>query len=432
MNLLIVEDESNFREILVNELPDTWRKFAAASLAEGRRLLNEQNIDVVVLDLRLPDGSGLDLLKEMRQRVDPPEVFVLTGHGSVPEAVEAMRLGVFDFVTKPVGLDRVENLIRAAGLRRGLAVDERARDTQFADRFLPPNLRALGRQVANLARTDIPILILGESGVGKDRFAQFIHRLSARSAEPYVTLNCAAIPENLLESELFGFEKGAFTGAVTAKPGFIETAHAGTLFLDEIAELSLPAQAKLLRTLDTGEYYRVGSVSPHKADIRFVAATNKDLKDMIQDERFREDFFFRINGFCVRIPPLRERPEDVAHISREQLSRMGKQLEPSAIMALAEHPWPGNVRELLLVLQRAVALSAGTDTIAEADIRTALGSEFRPRCDRQTDYSLESAVRRHIRSVLEVAEGNQAQAARLLGIDPKTLYRKLKDMKEDG
>jgi DNA-binding NtrC family response regulator len=429
MRLLLVEDEPNFTKILMAELPAAWEKHAVSRLQDAKQILREKDFDVAVLDLKLPDGEGLELVSMLQHHLTPPEVLVLTGHGSVQEAVRAMRMGVSDFITKPIGLEKLESLIRAAALRRDPSLGT-ATNEYLAD-FLPPSLRALGQQVLQLAATDIPILILGESGVGKDRFAQFVRLASSRAAQPMVALNCASIPENLLESELFGYEKGAFTGAHVRKQGLLQTAHQGTIFLDEIAELSMVAQAKLLRFLDTGEFYRVGSVTPSQVDVRLISATHCNLEKAIEDGKFREDFFFRINGYRTCIPPLRERPSDIEFIARAYFTSRKVKVHDDAMEMLIEYRWPGNVRELLLRLQRIEAVLGGMRNVTVAHVGQALD---KPLSNAHTadDLSLETATLRHIRRVMRLTDGNRAHAARLLGIDPKTLYRKLKDAGDIG
>ncbi len=437
MHVLIVDDERNFSEILINELPGAWGKRAVESVAEARQALGEDTFDVVILDLRLPDGSGLELLGDLKSQANPPEVFVLTGHGTIADAVEAMRLGVTDFITKPAGLERLESLIRAAAGRRGIETELTVPVETFD--LLPPNLRRLAAQVAPLADTDLPLLIQGESGVGKDWFARFLHAASPRSQRPFVAINCAAIPEALFESEFFGFERGAFTGAEKSKAGYLEAADRGTIFLDEVGDLSAAAQAKLLRFLDSGEYYRVGSARPLHADVRVLSATNADLGERIVARTFRSDLYFRLNGFRIVIPPLRERPEDVLHFAREKVTQAGKRLTPAAEARLLGWGWPGNVRELMLALQRAIAFAGRHHEVAEAHLSLALSGRAGweapapTGADPSSDaLELETVIEAHILRVLRMVEGNKAKAAELLGIDPKTLYRRLKAMRERG
>ncbi len=420
MRLLFVDDERGFTDLVLAELPHEWNKYAAYSLAEARAVLRNNVIDVVVLDLRLPDGDGLDLLREIRNKPEGPEVFVLTGHGSVPEAVEAMRLGVFDFVTKPVPIDDLETIIKSAGMRRGIDLGKSDDASENLEGLLPPRLRALGRQVLDIARTDIPILIYGEAGVGKRRFAEFIHAASSRANESLETAACDKGAKESVETELFGQPgSGLATGALLAR------AQRGTLVLHEIGELSLSAQDRLFHLLSTPADEARGERLP-----RAIGTTSRVLQNQIESGQFREDLFFRLSGFTITIPPLRERPEDILHFAQEYF---GRKIASPAAQALVNHDWPGNMNELQFVLRAAREVAGDAPLIRKAHLEAgfvASGDYYR--ASLSGPLALRDVEHNHIHRVLKLTKGNQTQAAKLLGIDPKTLYRKLREEESDG
>lgn len=408
MRLLFIDDEKQLSDIVLAELPREWAKHAAYTLADARRILEHNIIDVIVLDLRLPDGDGLSLLPEILHQPDAPEVFVLTGHGSVSEAIQAMRFGVFDFINKPVTIDVLESVIRAGGMRKGIGEITAETVSPAAMDSLAPGLRFLGMQSLQISKTNIPILILGERGSGKANFTRFIHQQSGRQKGPWVDFDCAALPIEAQEAALFGA-----LGA-DAPRGQIGAAQQGTLVLRNISALGAGAQGRLLRWLDSGE----------QIDFRLIALTDMQLQAQIESRAFREDLFFRLSGFSITIPPLRRRPGDVLFLARQYATR---EISDAAAQALDEYTWPGNVTELQSVVEKACVFAEDVNVIRKHHIESAIGlSEFSiPNID-TAPLTLDAIEAAHIRKVLKLAEGNQTRAAKLLGIDPKTLYRKLK------
>lgn len=408
MRLLFVDDEVRLVNLTLAELPREWTKFAACNLAEARRILHTNIIDVVILDLRLPDGDGLTLLDEIKQRPDPPEVFVLTGHGSVQEAVAAMRYGVYDFITKPISLDKLESVVRSGGLRRGVGTFQEM-PAAFIDDFLPPGMRAVGTQTVLVARTDLPILIMGEPGVGKARFAEFIHRVSRRGNGPFVLFDCADVPTVGVEAALFGSP---------GRPAAVSAAEGGTLVLKNVEALAGGAQERLLELIDGRDSFGV------TLDARVVATAGGALQYRIDSRLFHEGLFFKLAGFSVVLPPLRSRPGDIGYSARRQLA---KEFTPSALEVLEAYDWPGNMAELTAVVQQAEGVALEAPAIQKRHIESVLALTKRAAApDHFGPLSLEEAELAHIRRIMRLAGGNQSKAAKLLGIDPKTLYRKLK------
>ncbi len=367
--VLIVEDEENARYNLTALLKQKgYDPLPVASLAEARQALARQEADMVLLDWHLPDGTGLMLLDEMLQHPGRPPAIVITGYGDIDMAVEAMKHGALDFLTKPIKLDRLLSALEKAGdmveLQRELALLRREQ-SQLPD-MVPsqsPAMQEVLSMAQRAAEHAVSVLITGETGTGKEVLAHFIHRVGPRAQKPFVAVNCAALPEQLLESELFGHEAGAFTDARERKPGLMEQADKGVLFLDEIASMPLGMQAKLLRALEEGAVRRVGGTKMIPVDVQIIAASNRDLKKMMAEGEFREDLYFRLKVVDLNLPPLRERKEDIpalaGHFIREAGRRMGKPIEgitPRALEALTAYHWPGNIRELKHVIERAVLL----------------------------------------------------------------------------
>lgn len=409
MRLLFIDDEKQLSDLLLAELPREWVKYAAYNLADARRILDTNIVDVVVLDLRLPDGDGLSILEEIRSKPDAPEVFVLTGHGSVNEAVQAMRLGVFDFLTKPISVDTLESVVLAGGLRRGVGADMRKQPAIIAE-TLPPGLRALGMQAMYIAGTELPMLICGEFGSGKKRFAEFIHKVSRRAAGPVVHVHCSSLLGAQAEHDLFGS---------SASPGAFRAANHGTLVLEEISSLPPSAQARLLAVMD-------GREAPfgEKLDVRVIALTSAILQSRVESQAFHEGLFFRLSGFTLTIPPLRSRPDDIADLAKQHIV---KEIAPPALDMLRAYEWPGNVDELMFVLKQAERFAAEVPVIRKHHVESAIAlSDFSSRMPLQGPLTLDEMELAHIRRILRIAGGNQTRAAKLLGIDPKTLYRKLK------
>jgi len=429
--ILVVDDDEAVGLVLGGLLEQDGHHVERAS--SGRDALARivpASIDVVLTDVRMPGMSGMELLERVRAEHPEVPVVMLTAHGSVPLAVEAMRAGATDFLMKP--FER-EEVLRAIEKAMALVTHDEHAPASIADgdRLLGEShvMQALRERIARVAPTDATVLLRGETGTGKELAARALHRASKRAAAPMVTVNCAALPENLLESELFGHVRGAFTGAVTNKPGRVELAQGGTLFLDEIGELSPPLQAKLLRLLQEREYQPVGSTSTRRADVRFLAATHQDLEARVRSGEFREDLYFRLAVVPIDVPALRERRSDVRVLARaffvrarETHGRKEWRLEDDALDLLAAMPWPGNVRELSNAIERLVILGDGPALDASA-----VGRVLGP-TDAASD--LRSRVREAERGVLlEALEstGNRAQAARVLGISRRTLYNKLEE-----
>ncbi len=454
ISVLVVDDDSLLRKLVTEQL--IRADFEAAPAAGGQQaleILREADYDVVLLDIMMPDLSGLNALREIRKFEDPPEVIMLTADTSLATGVEAMRHGAYDYLTKPVTLDEMEAVIRKADEKRRLVKQNEslrsvARRTGTSDEVLPimqknSMMAALVSETESAARTDSTILLTGESGTGKDVFARFIHSKSGRHNMPMITVNCGALPETLFESEFFGHERGAFTGANSLRRGLLEAADGSTLFLDEIGDLPLPMQVKLLHFLEEGRFRRVGSTRDQNADVRVIAATNRNLTDEVNRQRFRADLFYRLNVVSLHVPPLRERREDIPKlidyfldIYRQRFNRPQLDLSDEARARLQAYAWPGNVRELRNCLERAAALSAG-DTIAVGQIpilgsqrggvsvsRTAQAVAAAPQ---PVPLTLEELEREHILDVLNQSEGNRERAAAILGISSRTLYRKLRE-----
>lgn len=451
IRVLVVDDDNLLRKLVTEQLAKG--DFDATPAASGQQaldILREADYDVVLLDIMMAGLSGLDTLRQIRKVDDPPEVIMLTADTSLSTGVEAMRHGAYDYLTKPATLDEMEAVIRKADEKRRLVKQNAslrsvARPTSGADEVLPvvhrsPTMAALVVQAENAARTDSTVLITGESGTGKDVLARLIHSKSARHHTPIITVNCGAFPETLFESEFFGHERGAFTGASAMRRGLLEAADGSTLFLDEIGDMPLHMQVKLLHFLERGRFRRVGSTRDQSADVRIIAATNRNLAGEVQRKHFREDLYYRLNVLELHVPPLRERPEDIPEliayflgIYRQRFNRPGLDLSAEARQRLQAYAWPGNVRELRNCLERAAALS--TSDVIEAD--QVPGSEVRGQETEKKNRpfagtpspsaTLEELEREHILRVLGESEGNRERAAAILGISSRTLYRKLRE-----
>jgi two-component system response regulator AtoC len=425
--ILIVEDRDSLRRMLEAALGQDGYDVASAADGEaGIRLLGERAFDFVLTDLKLPGVSGLQVLAASRAAQPRVPVVVLTGFGTVGSAVEAMKLGAYDFLEKPLELDELSRLIeRALGDRDEGGVFRAPGVAPIVGSH--PRLRAALRLLQKVGGTESTVLLTGESGTGKELFAKAIHALSPRRQGPCVALNCAAIPDSLLENELFGHEKGAFTGADRRQPGRFELAERGTLFLDEIGEMPVGVQGKVLRVLEDRSFERVGGGRTLRADVRLVAATNRDLAAMVDAGEFRADLFFRLNVFPIELPPLRERASDIPLLARHLLQEIARRhrveppprIEEAALELLAGEPWPGNVRELANVLERAVILAEGP-SLGAADLRPLLRPLAAP------------GERERLKGALVEAEGDKRQAAELLGMSYRTLLRKVKEHDLEG
>jgi DNA-binding NtrC family response regulator len=450
--LLLIEDEERMRRLFELVLkPEGYDLLLAGSGDEGIRLLTDHpGIDLVVTDLQLGRTSGLEVLEASKRMLPDVPVLIITGYGTVKSAVEAMRKGAYDYITKPVDNEELKILIARALQLRQLSQDNRALRASLHDRFgfgrivsVSRQMDEVKRQAMEVARTDVTVLIAGESGTGKELLARAIHYASPRAGGPLVALNCAGIPEELLESELFGYEKGAFTDAKRSKRGRFQLADRGTLFLDEIGEMSVAAQVKLLRVLEDRTVDPLGGVRGVKVDIRVICATNQDLPELIKKGRFREDLYHRLNVYPLRIPPLRERPEDIPALLQAFLEAAGRErgsriraIAPEAMALLRHYPWPGNVRELHNVVEWLTISRREGDILPEhlpANLRTHLGAAPLPGGHDERPsllslgFSVEEMEKAMLREALHRTDGNVSEAGRLLKMTRNTLrYRMAK------
>jgi two-component system, NtrC family, response regulator AtoC len=450
---LVVDDEQNLRKILAAMLKrEGYEVSVAENGVQGLADLRKNGADVVVTDQVMPQMGGLELLKAVLAEFPDVPVIVITAHGTVDSAVEAIKLGAFDYITKPFEQEELKAVIAKAvkthDLARGNipALDERARAALVGASV---GMQDVFKIIDKVADTPSTVLITGESGTGKELVATALHSGSSRRHKPFIRINCAAIPKDLMESELFGYERGAFTGAVTSKPGRFELADLGSLFLDEIAEIPVEMQVKLLRALQESEFERVGGIKTLKVDVRLIAATNRDLKREIGEGRFREDLYYRLNVVPIALPPLRERADDIPMLVRHFIEKYNKRLnkkvlglEPDALEVLAEYPWPGNIRELENMMERMILFADGPlilakdlpEPLKEADtvpiplppVAAAMG---------QGDASMKDIVRQAAaelerdligKALLETG-GNVTQAAKKLKISRKSLQNKMKE-----
>ncbi len=434
--IMVVDDEQGLREFLADSLADDGHVVAqAVDGSDAAERLAKESFDVLITDLRMPGIDGMDLLRRVRGDQPELEIIVLTAHGSVESAVEAMKLGAFDYVEKPIASpDELQLLVARALERRMLltARDRSAREAAPLPRlsYGDPAMISAMTALHKVAPTGATVLLLGESGVGKEVAARTVHAWSPRAHGPFVVLNCAAITETLLESELFGHERGAFTGATVQRRGRIELAHGGTFFLDEIGEMKPELQAKLLRVLQDHRFERVGGSRTIDADVRWIAATNRDVDELRASGQLREDLYHRIAVFPVRLPPLRERQGDILPIAEALLGEIAKRLgrshltiDPEVREWIAAAPWPGNVRELANVLERAAILSGGSAIHIQHVVPTA---QPKPKAEPLMKGTLEQIEQAAIEQALLAAGGNRREAAATLGIGLRTLYEKLK------
>ena len=448
-NVMVVDDEKNIREGLGKALEmDGHNIFLASNGKEAFELIKANEMDLVIADLKMPEMSGEELLKQISGSYPTIPVIILTGHGTIESAVNAMRDGAYDFMTKPVNLDRLSMLVSRALSNRHLVLEHRALQQELErSKSKAEYAQIIGKSsrmkhvidiVEQVAETKASVLISGESGVGKELIADSIHRLSNRKDKPFIKVHCAALAESLLESELFGHEKGSFTGAIGRKRGRFELAHPGTIFLDEIGEINQNIQIKILRVIQEKQFERVGGEETLEVDVRILAATNKDLRAEIEAGNFREDLFYRLNVVNIHVPPLRERKEDIPLLAAsflkefsEENSRKIEGIEPKAMSSLHNYSWPGNIRELRNCIESAVVLCKG-HVITEEDLPPSV------RAGSDQDYikinlgsSLSDAEREIIRETLLYKNGNKSKTAEVLGIGRKTLHRKIQDYKLD-
>lgn len=449
--LLIIDDEARLRQLLAQVLElEGYTVLQAPDAHRGLELLQQHADDVLLVlsDVKLPDGHGVDLLPRYKAAAPEAEVVLLTAYGTIPDSVKAMKLGAFDYLTKgDFELQLVVVVERAAEkarLRKRVAELERRVGQQFTFEAMigdSVELKRVQKLAQQVAPTDSTVLLEGPTGSGKELFAQAIHQASGRKGKNFVAVNCSAFPKDLLESELFGYKKGAFTGALTDKKGLLEEANGGTLFLDEIGELELNVQAKFLRVLELQQFTKLGDTKPTKVNVRLVAATNRNLKQEADEGRFRPDLYYRLSVFIIHVPPLKDRPADVPPLAHHflqyfaaKLSKRLPGLEPECLALLQRYPWPGNVRELKNVLERA-AILAPSGELMSADFLPdefhALGRPAKPGSD-AADESLRALEARHIGKLMTTLEGNKPEVSKRLGIGLTTLYRKLQEYGLEG
>ncbi len=450
-HILLCDDEPKLSRMLGQALESAgYTVERAATGQDALRRMNAQPADIVVTDLRLPDMDGLTVLQQVRAMPGPPDVIVITAYATTETAVEAMRLGAYDYLIKPFSIDELRIKIARIFARRALQEQNGQLQAQLnsvhrAESLIGTSarMREVFEQVSQVATTDATVLLLGESGTGKTHLARALHHQSRRGNRPFCEVHCAALPETLLESELFGHERGAFTGAVEQRIGHVERADKGTLFLDEIGDLPISIQVKLLRFLQDRQFFRVGSTQVCKVDARFIFASNRDLVQAVKDRHLREDFYYRINVFPIHIPALRERSDDIPALALSILRRRhrGAKLAPEALEILQRYPWPGNVRELENVLERAAILAgAAGSTEGECLIRAGhlprtLSENARPLVPAtllQPGFSIDALEQELIREALARSSGNKTEAAKLLGITRRRLYSRLKSAESES
>ena len=427
-SILLVEDKDELREMLTHALKRMgYAVTPAAQLADALKALEREHFSAVLTDLKLPSGTGMDVLRAALEADSATPVIVMTAYGSIQDAVAAMRDGAYDFIQKPIDLEHLKHLLTRAIERQQLLRENLVLKEEYAQRYgFPrmvgehPAMLAAAREMQRIAAADTTVLLLGESGTGKELFARAIHQLSARGNKPFVALNCAAIPETLVENELFGHERGAFTGANARKLGKFEMADGGTIFLDEIGELPLQIQGKLLRVLEERTLERLGGTSSIPVDVRVITATNRDLEAAAEAGEFRRDLYYRLAVFPIRIPSLRERGDDVELLAEHFLERFRRELRKprlelasDAHAALRRHSWPGNVRELQNVMERAAILNDGEIHAADLGLAGQNGAEEK------------KAERARIESTLRACKWNKNDAAQRLGISYRTLLSKI-------
>ena len=438
--ILLIDDEPTIRMLLSRILElEGYEVLKAKDRATALYILNKQEVQVVLCDVFLPDGNGVDMVQELQPLAPNAKIILLTAHGNIPDGVQAIKNGAFDYIVKgddnrkiiPI-VSRAMDAIAAEQKQQSKKKDVRVNTVTFGNIVgKSPALAHVISQASKVAATDVAVLINGETGTGKELFAQAIHNASHRSAGAFLALNCSAFSRELLESELFGYKEGAFTGAVKDKRGLLEEANHGTVFLDEIGEMALELQSKLLRVLETGEFVKVGDTKTTRVDVRIISATNRNLKEEIANGRFREDLYFRLSVFRIELPPLRQRRGDILLLAQHFAERFSKQigcpvpaLSPDAKNLFLSYPWPGNVREMMNTMEHALIVCDSEVTREDLPIDM-LSDESSTQADDSLD--LKSVERNHIIKVLHHTHGNKTETARLLKIGLTTLYRKIEE-----
>ncbi|WP_138476391.1 sigma-54-dependent transcriptional regulator [Dyadobacter bucti] len=441
--ILIIDDEEKLRGLLARIIRlEGFEVTEAADFRSAWKKLDQAETDIVLCDVKLPDGNGVEMIRAIRDKYPALEVILLTAYGNIPDGVQAIKNGAFDYITKGDDNNKIIPLIyraleKAELNKRVLNLEKQLGEKRSFDSIIgkSKSLLACIDLAKRVAPTDTTVLLLGETGTGKEVFAQSIHQASNRARKPFVAINCSAFGKDLLESEMFGHKAGAFTGAIRDKKGLFEEASSGTIFLDEIGELALELQAKLLRVLETGEFIKIGETHPTKVNVRIIAATNRNLPKLIDSGEFRSDLFYRLSVFQITIPALRERVTDIAALANHfaaifsiKANKKIKSLSAGFVAALERNPWNGNIRELKNVIERSVILTDGQELDVES-----LPFEFaQPLTDNSKNmsaFSLASAEKLHFQKVLNYTKGNKAEAARLLEIGIATLYRKIEEYK---
>lgn len=437
--VLIVDDEEKLRSLLARLIRlEAFTVVETGNLKSAVKAIEKEEPDVILCDVKLPDGNGVDFISEVKAKNSIIEIILLTAYGNIPDGIQAMKNGAFDYIIKGDDNDKVIPLLNKAiekvALQRKIARLEDLVGKKYSFESIIGFSKSLTDAITlakKVAPTDATVLLLGETGTGKEVFAQAIHNASTRAGKSFLAINCSALSKELLESEIFGHKAGAFTGATKDKKGLIEEANSGTLFLDEIGEMHLELQSKLLRVLETSEFIKVGDTKSIKVDVRIIAATNRDLQEEIKEHKFREDLFYRLNVFAITLPPLRERKEDIPLLTNHYVSlyagktnKMVKGVSQQVNKILKQHNWKGNIRELKNVIERAVILESSeciTESSLPYDIQDNLPN------DQTTIFDLALIEKKHIQKVLQYTNGNKTETSRLLNIGLTTLYRKIEE-----
>ncbi len=438
---LIVDDEEKLRSLLGRLIKlEGYAVTEVSNLKAAHRAIEKEEPDIILCDVKLPDGNGIDFIKEVKAKYHLTEIILLTAYGNIPDGIQAMKNGAFDYITKGDDNDKVIPLLSKALEKVDLKKKIIALEKRVGKKYNFESIigsSSLITDAINLAKkvapTEATVLLLGETGTGKEVFAQAIHNASTRRGKPFMALNCSSFTKELLESEIFGHKAGAFTGAAKDKKGLIEEAHTGTLFLDEIGEMPFELQSKLLRVLETSEFIKIGDTNTTKVDVRFIAATNRDLQQDIKESKFREDLFYRLNVFTIQLPPLRERKKDIPLLAQSFLQIFAAKtnnivtgMSQDFLEHLQQHDWKGNIRELKNIMERAVILASSAELTLEDLPLEMQASHFNPH-KTLSAFDLASVEKLHIQRVLIHTKGNKTETARLLNIGLTTLYRKIEE-----
>jgi len=438
--ILLIEDQDKLRDLLGRILSlEGYKVFPVSNIKSGLKTLEKEEIELVITDVKLPDGNGVDLIEKIKSQYPIPEIIVMTAYGTIEDGVKAIKQGAFDYITKGEGEEQiiptVSRAMEKALLKAKVAqLEKKIGESYNLESIIGKSASILASKelARKVAATDTNVLLLGETGTGKEVFAQAIHYSSPRKAKSYVAINCSAISKDILESELFGYKAGAFTGAIKDKKGLFEEANEGTIFLDEIGEMNIELQAKLLRVLETQSFIKPGDTKTSKVNVRIIAATNKDLLKEVEEGRFRNDLYYRISTFIIQLPPLRERVNDIKELAEyfieifaHQIKKKKLYMDDLFVEKLKKYQFKGNIRELRNIIERAVILSDGdvlTASLLPSEVIMAESTDKSP-------YDLSTIEKIYIQKVLQVTKGNKTKAAELLGIGVTTLYRKLEEYK---